>query len=51
MITKEQIHFLARKNKISETIIFREYLQLFFLSELCAKDLKRVKNDVEDDVE
>lgn len=37
MITKEQIYFLAKKNKIGETIIFREYLQLFFLSELCSK--------------
>lgn len=34
MITKEQIHFLAKKKKMNETTIFREYLQLLFLSEL-----------------
>lgn len=37
MITRDQIHLLAKKNKINETIIFREYLQLFFLSELYSK--------------
>lgn len=34
MITKEQIYSLAKRNKINETTIFREYLQLLFLSEL-----------------
>lgn len=34
MITKEQIYSLAKKKKINETTIFREYLQVFFLSEL-----------------
>jgi len=37
MITKEQIYLLSKKKKISETVIFREYLQLFFLSELCSQ--------------
>ncbi|MDP8216767.1 MAG: nucleotidyl transferase AbiEii/AbiGii toxin family protein [Candidatus Kaelpia imicola] len=37
MITKEQLHSLAKENKISETVIFREYLQLLFLSELYSK--------------
>jgi predicted nucleotidyltransferase component of viral defense system len=32
MITREQIYNLAKKNKINETIIFREYLQVLFLS-------------------
>ena len=34
MITIEQIHSLAKKKKINETTIFREYLQLLFLSKL-----------------
>jgi len=34
MINKDQIHSLLKKNKINETVIFREYLQLFFLNEL-----------------
>lgn len=34
MITKEQIHSLAKEKKINETVIFREYLQLLFLNEL-----------------
>lgn len=34
MITKEQIYSLARKNKVTETVIFREYIQLLFLSQL-----------------
>lgn len=34
MITKEQISLLAKKKKINESVIFREYLQLFFLNEL-----------------
>jgi len=37
MITKEQIYLLAKKSKINETTIFREYLQLFFLSELYSR--------------
>ena len=36
MITKKQIFTLAKKNKVSETVIFREYIQLFFLSQLYA---------------
>lgn len=38
MITKDQIYFLAKKNKINETTIFREYLQLLFLSELYSQN-------------
>lgn len=34
MITKEQVVNLVKKKKINETTIFREYLQLLFLSEL-----------------
>lgn len=34
MIAKEQITTLARKYKINETVVFREYLQLIFLSKL-----------------
>ncbi len=34
MINKDQIHSLLKRNKINETVIFREYLQLFFLNEL-----------------
>lgn len=41
MITKDQVYLLAKKNKISETVIFREYLQLFFLSELCSQKESR----------
>lgn len=36
MITREQIHSLAKKEKINETTIFRKYLQLLFLSKLYA---------------
>lgn len=34
MITREQIYSLAKKKKTNETTIFREYLQLLFLSKL-----------------
>ncbi len=34
MITEEQTHSLSKKYKINESIILREYLQLFFLNEL-----------------
>ena len=34
MITKEQVFEIAKKKKINETVIFREYLQLFFLNKL-----------------
>lgn len=34
MITSEEIQTLARKYRINQTIIFREYLQLWFLSQL-----------------
>jgi len=37
MITKEQISHLAKKNKMNETTIFREYLQLLFLNKLYSK--------------
>ena len=37
MITKEQIYSLAKREKINETTIFREYLQLLFLSKLYAQ--------------
>jgi len=37
MITKEQVQVLAKKNKIDETTIFREYLQIFFLNKLYSK--------------
>ena len=33
MITKDQIYSLTKKNKINETVIFREYFQLLFLNE------------------
>ena len=36
MITKDQIDLLAKKFKINETTIFREYLQISFLSKLYA---------------
>jgi len=42
MITKEQIYHFAKVKKINETTIFREYLQLLFLSELYSK--KQAKN-------
>jgi len=38
MISKDQIHSLAEKNKINETVVFREYLQLFFLEELYSQN-------------
>lgn len=38
MISKDQIHSLAKKNKINETVVFREYLQLFFLEELYSQN-------------
>ncbi|HHD92127.1 MAG TPA: nucleotidyl transferase AbiEii/AbiGii toxin family protein [Candidatus Portnoybacteria bacterium] len=41
MITKEQIEFLAKKEKIAESVIFREYLQLLFLQELYSQELSR----------
>ncbi len=41
MITKDQIYSLAKKNKINETVIFREYLQLVFLNELYSKKQSR----------
>jgi predicted nucleotidyltransferase component of viral defense system len=34
MITEEQIHFLSKKYQINESVVLREYLQLFFLNEL-----------------
>lgn len=34
MITADQVALLAKKNKISESVIFREYLQILFLSRL-----------------
>jgi predicted nucleotidyltransferase component of viral defense system len=37
MITEEQIHTLAKKKRVNETVIFREYLQVFFLSRLYSK--------------
>lgn len=37
MITEEQIHTLAKEKKVNETVIFREYLQLFFLSRLYSR--------------
>lgn len=37
MITQEQVSTLAKKNKINETVIFREYLQLVFLQKLYQK--------------
>ncbi len=33
MITEEQISFLAKKEKIHRSIVFREYIQLLFLQE------------------
>jgi len=38
MITRDQIHSLAKENKINETVVFREYLQLFFLNELYSQN-------------
>jgi predicted nucleotidyltransferase component of viral defense system len=37
MITQEQVTTLAKKTKINETVIFREYLQLVFLQKLYQK--------------
>lgn len=37
MITHEQVTLLAKKAKINETVIFREYLQLVFLQKLYQK--------------
>lgn len=37
MITQEQVSVLAKKYKINETVIFREYLQLVFLQKLYQK--------------
>ncbi len=34
MITVNQVALLARKNRINESVIFREYLQILFLSKL-----------------
>jgi predicted nucleotidyltransferase component of viral defense system len=41
MITKEQVSFLSKKKNISEAVIFREYLQLFFLNELYSQGKSR----------
>ena len=41
MITKEQISYLSKKEKINETTIFREYLQILFLSQLYLKKQSR----------
>jgi hypothetical protein len=41
MITQEQVAALAKKFKINETVIFREYLQLVFLQKLYQKPLSR----------
>lgn len=38
MITEEQITTLAKKNKINNLTIFREYLQLLFLNELYSQN-------------
>jgi len=38
MITKEQVHILSKKHKINESVILREYLQLFFLNELYSEE-------------
>ena len=37
MITKEQVYFLVKRHKINETVVFRQYLQLLFLSNLYAE--------------
>lgn len=37
MITQEQVGVLAKKNRINETVIFREYLQIVFLQKLYQK--------------
>ena len=37
MITEEQIHTLAKKKRVNETVIFRGYLQVFFLSRLYSR--------------
>jgi len=37
MITQEQVGVLAKKTRINETVIFREYLQLVFLQKLYQK--------------
>jgi predicted nucleotidyltransferase component of viral defense system len=37
MITQEQVSVLAKKYKINETVIFREYLQIVFLQKLYQK--------------
>ncbi len=41
MITKDQLNQLARKKKINESTIVREYLQLLFLNELYSKEKSR----------
>ena len=41
MITQEQVSALAKKYKINETVIFREYLQLLFLQKLYQKTPSR----------
>ena len=38
MITREQIKLLAKKKKINESVIFREYIQLLFLQELYSQN-------------
>ncbi len=37
MISQEQVRDLAKKNRINETVIFREYLQIVFLQKLYQK--------------
>lgn len=38
MITKEQVYSLAKKYRITESVVFREYIQLLFLSHLYAQN-------------
>ncbi len=38
MITKDQIYSLAKKNKINQTVILREYFQLLFLNEIYSQN-------------
>jgi predicted nucleotidyltransferase component of viral defense system len=37
MITKEQINILAKNKRVNETVVFREYLQVWLLSRLYSK--------------
>jgi len=43
MITKEQVAFLAKKKKTNETTVFREYLQVLFLSKLYSQTQSKKK--------